>query len=274
MKTLNQLKRQIGQAQGETGTTAYRPKGGDEQRFFDMHKIEVVDDANGNDDAIFKGMSVKPINRKQERHGYDDEEAKKAYDARTKMQLAVKEELDLSESDEAHARYLKYHGDVTKMLDDIHKGLKKHHDNVKKGGKAHWGHVGDIKYIHNELQDLHDSLMQRGEYAKPLVTKEELELDERTLTSDEMKRREDIVKGMKKGLKGFKQRYGADAMSVMYGRATNLAKEEIELGELDVSLLELFATLDDEERQIMAEMIENGVDKEIFEQVESEEDNG
>jgi hypothetical protein len=51
---------------------------------------------------------------------------------------------------------------------------------------------------------------------------------EASLTSDEKSKREDIVKGMKKNFSSFKERYGADAKSVMYGRATNMAKEEVE----------------------------------------------
>ena len=196
-KTLSQLKKEIDQAKGETGTTAYRPKSGDEQQFMDMHKIEIIDDANGNDDAIFKGMSVKPINRQAERHGYDDAAAAKAYDIRRRMPEAV-------------------------------------------------------------------------------MTREQIELDERELSSDEMKERERLVKGMKKGLKGFKKRYGADAKSVMYATATKLAKEELEIDEdeMDVTLLELFVSLDNEEKEIMVEMIENGIDKELFEEVESEVKNG
>ena len=66
----------------------------------------------------------------------------------------------------------------------IHTGLSKHYDNVtnKKGynsGQAHWGHVGDIKEIHRRLQDVHDSILQTGEYAKPpqvIKMKESLEL--------------------------------------------------------------------------------------------------
>lgn len=281
-KTLSQLKKQIEQAKGETGTTAYRPKGGDEQRFFDMHKIEVIDDANGNDDAIFKGMSVKPVNRKEERHGYDDEEAKKAYDARIGMKAGVSEEYKhLEEGEEAHAQFQKYHNDTATLLKKIHQGLSKHYTNVTSknsynNGVAHWGHVGDIKHIHRQLQDIHDSILQQGEYAKPQkITKlgEDTELDERTLTTGEMKKREDVVKGMKKNLKGFKSRYGEDAKSVMYATATKLAKEEVE-EDLDVSLLELFVTLDDEEKEIMQEMIANGIDKEIFEEVAGENNNG
>lgn len=48
-------------------------------------------------------------------------------------------------------------------------------------------------------------------------------IEERQMTEPEMKKREEIVKGMKKGLEGFKQRYGERAKSVMYATATKQA---------------------------------------------------
>lgn len=194
-KTLSQLKKTITQSQGEHGTTAYRPKGEDEKNFFDQHKIEVIDDANGNGDEVFKGTGVKVIDRKTERHGYDHEEGKKAY---------------------------------------------------------------DLKF---------------GKLASQAQTNEETKLDERTLSSGEMKDREDIVKGMKKNLSGFKSKYGKDAKSVMYATATKLAKEEVE-SDIDTSLLEYWLTLDQEEQAMVAEMVEKGLDDELIEFLTSEEDNG
>jgi hypothetical protein len=55
---------------------------------------------------------------------------------------------------------------------------------------------------------------------------EEVELEERELTDAEMKEREKNVKGMKKGVEGFKERYGKDAKSVMYATATRIAKDK------------------------------------------------
>jgi len=43
------------------------------------------------------------------------------------------------------------------------------------------------------------------------------------MSDAEMKKREDIVKGMKKNIAGFKQRYGEKAKSVMYATATKKA---------------------------------------------------
>ena len=53
---------------------------------------------------------------------------------------------------------------------------------------------------------------------------------ERKLTKGEDDKKEDIVKGMKKSFKGFRDRYGDEAKSVMYATATKLAKEEVSRG--------------------------------------------
>ena len=55
----------------------------------------------------------------------------------------------------------------------------------------------------------------------------EIELtQERTLTPAETDKKEEIVKSMKKGLSGFKDRYGDRAKEVMYATATKNAKGE------------------------------------------------
>jgi hypothetical protein len=63
--------------------------------------------------------------------------------------------------------------------------------------------------------------------AKAKLNAEEVEqVEERSLTEPEMKKKEEVVKSMKKGLQGFKDRYGADAKSVMYATATKIAKKD------------------------------------------------
>ena len=52
------------------------------------------------------------------------------------------------------------------------------------------------------------------------------QIEERELTKGESKKKEEYVKGMKKGLSGFKQRYGERAKSVMYATATKMAKKD------------------------------------------------
>jgi hypothetical protein len=46
------------------------------------------------------------------------------------------------------------------------------------------------------------------------------------LTAAETEKKEEIVKSMKKGLSGFKDRYGDRAKEVMYATATKNAKGE------------------------------------------------
>lgn len=60
------------------------------------------------------------------------------------------------------------------------------------------------------------------------TVKEEAELDERTMTDAEMKKREEYVKGMKKNVAGFKAKYGDRAKDVMYATATKMAMKEEE----------------------------------------------
>ena len=52
---------------------------------------------------------------------------------------------------------------------------------------------------------------------------EEITIEEREMSEPEMNKREEIVKSMKKGMTGFKERYGKDAKSVMYATATKQA---------------------------------------------------
>jgi hypothetical protein len=53
-------------------------------------------------------------------------------------------------------------------------------------------------------------------------------LNERTLTADELAAREKIIQGMKKNKSKLVKKYGADAEKFMYGRATNIAKQQAE----------------------------------------------
>ena len=46
------------------------------------------------------------------------------------------------------------------------------------------------------------------------------------MTKSEAGKKEEYVKGMKKKLSGFKQRYGERAKSVMYATATSMAKKD------------------------------------------------
>ena len=51
-------------------------------------------------------------------------------------------------------------------------------------------------------------------------------INEKKMTSAQKTKREKIVTGMKKGLKGMKKRYGKRAKEVMYATATKEAMKE------------------------------------------------
>jgi len=61
---------------------------------------------------------------------------------------------------------------------------------------------------------------------------EEVELDEKTLTSAEAKKKEEIVKSMKKSAGDFEKRYPGRGKEVMYATATKMAKKVAEESEL------------------------------------------
>lgn len=84
----------------------------------------------------------------------------------------------------------------------------------------------------NELKKAQDKSLgkQKAEVAKAstqAVRQEEVEqIDEKHMTEPQMKKREEIVKSMKKGLSGFKERYGDRAKNVMYATATKQAMKD------------------------------------------------
>lgn len=184
----------------------------DTKRFVDKHVVTKHPDANGNGDDVFNGTTKpvdrekerhgysgktdhtvyeraltdaemskredvvkgmkKNLSSFKERYGKDAKSV--MYATATKM---AKEDTEvegesITEGEEAHAQFQKYHADTAKLVKAIAGGLSKHYDNVtsKKGyngGEAHWGHVEDVKGIHRSLQDIHDRILQTGEYSKP-----------------------------------------------------------------------------------------------------------
>jgi hypothetical protein len=59
-----------------------------------------------------------------------------------------------------------------------------------------------------------------------MVNKTMNTINEKKMTSAQKTKREKIVKSMKKGKKGFKERYGKRAKEVMYATATKEAMKE------------------------------------------------
>ena len=96
------------------------------------------------------------------------EKIKKNISNHPRVQQALKtanEEVNkLEEVAGAEKRFQEYHNETAKLMKGIHSALSKHysaHENT-----AHWGHVGDIRHIHDQLRDIHDRLHEQGEYNK------------------------------------------------------------------------------------------------------------
>ncbi len=127
---------------------------------------------------------------------------------------AVKVEEDVEQIDEISKDTLRSY--VGKAEDDL---LKKH-----KAVSNTPGSSPSLKYARQmDMYKRRDNITK----AQKKITKEDVEqVEERSLTEPEMKKKEEIVKSMKKELSGFKSRYGDRAKEVMYATATARAKGE------------------------------------------------
>ena len=91
----------------------------------------------------------------------------------------------------------------------------------------------DVELSQDQMDKLHKNGVVRVGNNKVLfkVNKDKVKenilslMKERSLSKGEEKKKEKIFKDLKGAKKDFKKRYGKDAESVMYGRATNLAKK-------------------------------------------------
>lgn len=167
----------------------YVPKAGDERKFVAKHVVKKTPDANKNDDKLFTASNVKAIDRKKDNHGYNPGDDEKVYE---EVEQIV--EMDARTAKELATKSMKQ-GQSKKatMYNKVAAALERGDNTTAKGF---------LQQINN--------------------------LDEASLTPGEMKKREDYVKGMKKNISSFKDRYGKDAKSVMYATATKMAKEEVE----------------------------------------------
>lgn len=135
-----------------------------------------------------------------------------------KLKQIIREEVESAISEEEYDQ-----ATPEQMLDQLIQGVQEFSqdpevlDALGKGGLA-----GAIAMIRNKIragdEPSGDGAPNDGKGLDSVMEKE--------LTKPEKKEKEKIVKGMKKDKKGFKQRYGDDAESVMYATATKLAKEK------------------------------------------------
>jgi hypothetical protein len=170
----------------------YKPKSPDEQKFVDKHVTIKHKDRNGNGDDVFKATNIKTVERKKERHGYDVGEDEKVYEETEKLdelsQKMVRAYRDKARDDKENAEdereYYKAHDDNT---DDEDKKIRKRTAGIKTATKKIYGGAKVPVKEDVNLDDLLDEALD-------LLNS----IDEKTLTPAEMKKREEVVKAIKR----------------------------------------------------------------------------
>jgi hypothetical protein len=200
----------------------YKPKSPDEQKFVDKHVVIKHKDRNGNGDDVFNG-NTKYIKRKEERKGYDVGEDEKVYEEVDEVDESYQELMALKNNIARNEKKMKaipgIHPEKKRLAIQIEKDTKRHKELFNKQmGK---NEEVDIDAVLDEALDL---LMS---------------IDEKTLTPAEMKKREEVVKAIKRDDPKMDK-------SMAYAIATKTAKrvaedvEEIE--ELSVGALKKYRT--------------------------------
>ena len=109
-----------------------------------------------------------------------------------------------------------------------------HFYNVTKGRKSSTGEDDHKDYNYSKLRSGADAVKKGlNEETEIQVINADIangvqfdNIEERSLSEPEMKKREEIVMSMKKKMPGFKERYGDRAKEVMYATATKMAKKD------------------------------------------------
>lgn len=123
-------------------------------------------------------------------------------------------------SDGGHNQDVHYKGKKIGSIESY-----KHRTGLRYGGKHDAS--GDMEAGSRSPEEAVDFVRTAHADHLKSMKKESVEhLDERKMTEPEMKKREKIVKSMKKGMQGFKDRYGDRAKDVMYATATKQAMKD------------------------------------------------
>jgi len=180
-------------------------------------EVEVIDadDVNGFVETVVEEVDnetfTKEVNAQKAKA---EGKGKKAEVAKASVQAVKQESVELGEARKLEGSYKNAGGHESKVykLSGEHNEGDPYHVKLFKGGKHH----EPADYFTNDKDDAHST-------AKRMVKES---LDERHLTAAETKKKEETVKSMKKGLSGFKARYGDRAKEVMYATATKQAKKD------------------------------------------------
>ncbi len=191
----------------------YKPKSPDEQKFVDKHVVIKHKDRNGNGDDVFKATNIKINKRKEERHGYDVGEDEKVYEELKGNQHKI--DANKNGKVDAHDFHLlrkkKKVAEEVEELDELSsKTLRSY------GGKALRAGLGGndkrMKGANLASAKLYPRQYEKSPLKAKVPANEEVDIDtvldealdllmsidEKTLTPAEMKKREEVVKAIKR----------------------------------------------------------------------------
>lgn len=240
------------------------PKAGDEKRFKDKHVVAVTDYPGNDDDSKVQNMTKKSPAKKKRLADMDQAEAEKVYEEKMMKCEDCGEEYDADEGEhecdmEEHferiAGELLDEGinvdDLTEeQLDEIlgrivrGAGRLAKRAVVNKQGNVRFSTAGRADSAERTAARLEKKKQDRERLkkAQDRVAKARAELNnsyvpEEKMSDSQMKKREEIVKGMKDKEADLKKRYGDRWKSVMYATATKKAmEEEVKLDEISKEL--------------------------------------
>lgn len=212
----------------------YDPKAKDEKKFKDKHVVSKTDDANGNKDDVFQATNVKTVDRYKEAHGYNPGQDEKVY-----------EEVD--------------------QLDEItHEGAVR--------ASSTWRAKGDLKRAQLYMK------LAKALEMKDMSTAAGIEQQIRGISEESVEEKLKPSMGAGKYISDFekssapqfkgKSKEKRRVMGIAaYLSAKKGMKEEVEQmdEEIDVSLLELYINLSEDNRQSMLQMIDEGRHSELYE---------
>ena len=233
----------------------YAPKSKDEKRFMDKHITakSKLDDRGTQDDKLFKATNIKAVSRETE-HGYNPGNDEKVYEEVTKglHPMAL------------HVTPVKKDGKTKYHVMKVGRDLEQH---ISKGEHLSDSELDDATEAGAKIK--HVTIIGRNK-----ITEEEL--DEKHLTPAEMKKREEIAKGIEKSNPNMPM---SKKMAIATASAKKVAEEVEDLAEdqeLTLLLNAIYENLSEENKEIFEQILEEDPDLmiEFLEQLELENDNG
>jgi len=280
----------------------YQPKAADEKKFVDKHIVAKKEDANGNKDDVFNATNVTPFDREKE-HGYNPGSDEKVYEEADHL-----EEVSHEGAVRA-ASVWKNKGDFKRanLYMKLAKALERNDRTTAQAIETQISSISEDNRLEEKLNpsmgageyvsDFEKSkapqfagkskekrrMMGIAAYlsAKKGGMKEEVEqvdeLDKSTMRSYVHKAAVDLTRsGNTLGRLQVKNKnnpsIGSNIMAKHIGKrlkGIDTATKKLAYEEVDVSLLELYINLDEDNRDTMLQMIDEGRQPELLEFAQS-----